>query len=98
MGKKSDQSDCAGEVTLSAPIEAHGEELYSLRFRKPKGRDFKQISASSMESPFQMILDFAAVLADVPPSAMDELEAADVQRVCEVVGPLLPQSHGTGAN
>ena len=91
MAKKVEKTIYAGEVTLSAPVQAHGEEIVLLRFRKPKGRDFKQISAESMEQPFAMLLDFAAVLADVPPSTMDELEPEDVKAVCEVVGPFMPQ-------
>lgn len=83
-------------VILNEPIEAHGVEVTELSIREPKGRDFKKLGEASMATPFRMILDFAAVLADVPPSAIDELCTADVQQVMEVVGPFLGESPGTG--
>ena len=84
------------EVRLQEPIQAHGEDVDVLRIRKPKGKDFKKISEQSMSTPFRMILDFAAILADVPPSALDELCAEDVKRVMEVVGPFLGEFPATG--
>lgn len=77
-------------LTLTEPVTAHGEEIIELAFRKPKGKDFKRISGESMENPFEMMLDFAARLADVPPSTMDELEAEDVTEVIVFVGPFMP--------
>ena len=84
------------EVELDAPVVAHGEEITKLQIRLPKGKEFKKLSGASMEEPFGMMLDFAAILADVPPSTMDELSSLDVGRVCEVVGPLLPGFQGIG--
>ena len=84
-------SDCI-EIKLSSPVQAHGEEIKKLSLRKPKGKDFKKLTGASMDAPFAMMLDFAAILADVPPSTMDDLDADDVSRVCEAVGPLLPGS------
>lgn len=84
------------EVKLSTPVQAHGEEINQLNLRMPKGRDFKKISGQSMEMPFAMMLDFAAILSGVPPSTMDELSPEDVEKVCEAVGPLLPGYQETG--
>ena len=84
------------EIRLQEPIKAHGEDVDVLRIRRPRGKDFKRISEQSMSTPFRMILDFAAILADVPPSALDDLCAADVGRVMEVVGPFLGESPATG--
>ncbi len=80
------------KLKLKSPIQAHGEQVNHLTFRTPKGRDFKTISGQSLEQPFQAILDFAATLADVPPSAMDELIAEDVNAVTELIGPYLGKS------
>lgn len=90
MAKQKQPVEYIAERTLNEPIEAHGETLTVLRLRKPKGKDFKKISAMSMEKPFQMLLDFAALLAEVPPSALDELDHKDVQWVIETVGPFVP--------
>jgi len=78
------------KIPLTEPVEAHGETLFFLLMRKPKGRHFKKISMDSTEAPFQMMLDFAAMLADVPPSTMDELAAEDVDAVVAFVGPFMP--------
>jgi hypothetical protein len=83
-------------ITLKEPIQAHGETITTLEIRNPKGKDFKKISGAAMEAPFKMILDFAAILADVPPSALDELGVEDVEAVCAVVGPFLGKSPATG--
>lgn len=83
-------------ITLKGSIQAHGETITTLEIRDPKGKDFKKIPAASMENPFKMILDFAAILADVPPSALDDLGVEDVEAVCAVVGPFLGKSPATG--
>lgn len=83
-------------ITLKEPIQAHGETISTLEIRAPKGKDFKKIPGASMDAPFKMILDFAAILADVPPSALDELSVEDVEEVCRVVGPFLGKSPATG--
>lgn len=84
------------EVTLTEPIEAHGETVEVLKIRKPKGKDFKKISQRSMENPYAMMLDFGATLAGVPPSSFDEMCADDVAKVFEAVGPFLAGSQLTG--
>lgn len=90
MAAQKKPGDYIAELTLTESVTAHGEEIAVLRLRKPKGKDFKRISGASMENPFQMLLDFAAMLAEVPPSTMDELHHKDVERVIEVVGPFVP--------
>ena len=83
-------------LQLSEPIEANGEKIESLSIRRPKGKDFKRIEGRSMDNPFRLILDFAAILSDIPPSAMDSLSAEDVQEVSNIVGPFLGKSQPTG--
>lgn len=84
------------EVTLTEPIEAHGETVEVLKIQEPKGKHFKKITGKSMEAPIAMILEFGAILANVPPSAFDELCADDVSKVIEAVGPFLAGSQLTG--
>lgn len=81
-------------IKLKTPIQANGEEVTELRLRKPKGKDFRVIK--DVEHPFDMILDFAASLAGVPPSTMDALEAEDVKEVTEAVGGFLAKFPVTG--
>lgn len=88
-----------GKITiqLTEPIMAHDHEVGALEIRTPRGKDFKQIEGRSMENPFRLILDFAAILADVPPSSLDGLSAKDVQEVVKVIGPFLGESPKIGA-
>ncbi|NDY41249.1 phage tail assembly protein [Dissulfurirhabdus thermomarina] len=83
-------------IPLAEPIRAHGEEVRELRIRTPRGRDFKRLEASAMDAPFRLLLDFAALLADVPPSALDDLGPEDVAKVVEAVGPFFCGSLGIG--
>jgi len=80
------------DLELKEVVEAYGESISKLTFRSPKGKDFKKISGASLDLPFAAILDFAATLADVPPSTMDELCAEDVNAVAELIGPYLGKS------
>lgn len=74
-------------ITLSKPVEAHGERLAVLTLREPTGKD---ITAAGMPLRFagagdamQAEIDAApmsrmiARLAGVPPSAVDALSASD---------------------
>ena len=81
-------------VYLVEPINHGGEEITELKIRKPRGKDFKKL-------PIDIklcgdILDWAARLAEVPPSVFDLLSAEDVMQVMEVVGDFLPNALATG--
>lgn len=89
-------SEIVKVVKLTEPVQAHGEPITELKIRKPRGKDFKKLPGKSFEAPFQLILDFAAHLADVPPSTLDELCAEDTAAVSEVVGPFLDKFQGIG--
>lgn len=71
-------------ITLSQPIEAHGERLTALSLRAPTGKDLRTAGL-----PYKLTADGAiaieaanmhrmiAALAAVPPSTVDALSAAD---------------------
>lgn len=82
------------KIQLKHPIQANGQEVSVLELRRPKAKDFREIG--SFDKPFSALLDFAAVLAEVPPSAIDELDVDDVPTVIEVVSGFLGKFPGTG--
>ena len=83
------------EIPLTTKnIKAHGEPISMLKLRRPKGRDFRKLR--NPHEPVSMLLDFAAHLAGVPPSTVDELDADDVAKVIEAVSGFLGTFPVTG--
>ncbi len=83
------------EIQLTTKnIKAHGEPISALKLRRPKGRDFRKLK--NPNEPVSMLLDFAAHLAGVPPSTVDDLDSEDVARVLEAVSGFLGKFPVTG--
>ncbi len=80
-------------ITLASPIMAHGETLTMLTLRRPKARELR-----SMPMRANMVMgdlyDVAAACADVPASSIDQLDAADLMQVMEVIGDFLGVGSG----
>ena len=76
-------------IKLSEPIEVEGREVLELNIRKAKGKDYRKLKKMDFDATYSVILDFAAILADIPPAAMDEMCSEDIQKICKTVGPLL---------
>lgn len=71
-------------ITLTRPIQAHGEELRELTLREPTGKDLRTlglpftVSASGQVNPDSGALArHIGVLAGIPPSSVDQLSATD---------------------
>ena len=72
-------------VTLSKPIEAHGETLAELTLREPSGKDIRTFGMPYRigAEDGSVIIDAAAMhryiagLAAVPPSTVDKMPPAD---------------------
>jgi hypothetical protein len=79
-------------VRLSKPIEAHGNTLSELKLREPTGRDLRTCGVpyrlgadESMQIEASVMHRMIAQLAQVPPSAVDQLSASDWQEAATVV-------------
>ena len=82
------------EIQLRQPIP-HGDGTLSiLTLRRPRAGDFRGLKGT--ELPFDMILDFAAKLANISPSVLDRLDVDDLPRLAEVVNGFLSGFQGTG--
>ena len=84
-------------VLLKHPIEVAGEPLTELVIRRPKGKDFRKLPPGVEEQP-GLMLDWAATLASLPPSHMDEIDCEDVAEILEVVGDFFEGGQKTGGS
>ncbi len=75
-------------------IKAHGEPITELKLRRPKGKDYRKLK--NPHEPVSMLLDFAAHLASVPPSTIDDLDSDDVAKVIDAVSGFLGTFPVTG--
>lgn len=80
-------------IKLTRPIEAHGETVAELVLAEPCARHLRDLPLSGTPS-IGLLLDMAAAVSGLPPSAIDQLSAADAMKVVEVMGSFL--GGGTG--
>ncbi len=70
-------------ITLSRPLEAHGETISRLSLREPNGGDIKvcgyplQIADGAAVPLAGAICKYIARLGNIPPSTVDKLTPAD---------------------
>jgi hypothetical protein len=79
------QEDGSFVLQLEEPIQlGKGEPTTRLRFRRPKGRDFREFPTEPKK--LGEFLTMAARLCGRPSAELDDLCAGDVQKVIEIVG------------
>jgi hypothetical protein len=75
------------KLALSAPITAHGNQVSELSFRPMTGKDLRicgfPVKGDSIDAA--VVHRLIATLAEVPPSSIDELSAADWTAAFNVV-------------
>lgn len=75
-------------VKLTEPIKAHGEDVTELHLRRPKLKDLRGLNLANLDGG--MMIDLVAKLADIPPSAAGEIDAADFDAIGEVFNRFFP--------
>ena len=80
---------------LQYPIEWDGKTIDTLAFRRPKGKHIKKLG-SSLVTEDLMIL--ASKLCDESSAVFDEMDAADVLKISELVGNFLDSGQKTGSS
>lgn len=80
-------------IQLAKPINAHGETVTTLVLEEPCARHMRNLPLSGTPS-IGLLLDMAAAVSGLPPSAIDQLGAADTMKVVEVLSGFL--GDGTG--
>lgn len=78
------------KIQLEYPVEAEGQTIDAITIRRPKARDLKRMEVAK-GGEIAKSIDLIANLAELPPSAIEDLDAADFQAVSEVVAGFLGQ-------
>lgn len=80
-------------IDLSAPIQAHGEEVRVLELRRPTVAEVRKLKALpykiDAEDAVSLDMDVAAkyiaLCAHIPPSSVDQLDISDLNKAAWVV-------------
>ncbi|MFN4328302.1 MAG: phage tail assembly protein [Limnobacter sp.] len=83
----------AKTIDLSSPIKLGGDDLHQVTLRAPKAKDLREMPIKQGLTMGDLF-PIAASCADLPVSCIDQLEAADMMKVMEVVSGFL--GVGTG--
>lgn len=69
--------------TLTEPISVEGRTIDAIELRRIKGKDIRDMD--SQESNIDKTAFIICRLADLPPEAFDEMDAADIEAVSKIV-------------
>jgi hypothetical protein len=84
------------EVELKMPIEAHGEEITTLKLRRPNFGDMMQMDNAKGEmAKFAKLIE---VCGNIPPSSVKKIDVEDVNRIAEAIGPFFSAFPQTGSS
>lgn len=94
-------------LSLTAPIEAHGETISILTFRPPTGRDIRECglpfvlgqSDAGHTSKFDgaTIARYISKLAGIPTSSVDKLSAPDFLAATGIIGGFFAEAPADGS-
>lgn len=76
-------------IALANPIEAHGESLSQLTFRRPTAQEARAIKAlpykidkhEEVSLDLEIAAKYIAVCAGIPPSSVDQLDLSDINKL-----------------
>ena len=83
----------ATTYTLTEPIEVDGEQVTELQVRRLKVRDIRAASKRGKGDDVDMGVHMVALVTDLTPEQVDELDAADFVALSEVVAGFLRFGH-----
>ena len=81
------------ELKLRAPIVVHGETVDTLTVRRATAREMRELPIGGTKKMGDLY-DFAAACCDIPPSSIDQLDAADMVSLMGVVSGFLDAGIG----
>ena len=93
MSEKKSKKIKSIEIDLSEPIQMGDELIETLKLRRPRAKDLKDLSATPS---FQDLLKVGQKCAAVPNIVMDKLDGEDAMLVVEAVGDFLDSGQKTG--
>lgn len=74
-------------IELDYPIQAHGETVTRLTFRPAKVRELKEVDALGNHLNTDVIAGLIVRLAGIPPSSVDQIDAADFFHIANELAP-----------
>lgn len=77
-------------IKLTVPFEWEGRKINELTVRRPKVRDIRETETDPDKADIDRGILMTALLTDLPPEAIEEMDAADFMSVSEVVQGFLP--------
>ncbi|MBU2713636.1 phage tail assembly protein [Zooshikella harenae] len=78
------------KITLNYPVTTEGVEVDTIYLRRPRAKDLKKME-DSKGGDITKSIELIADLAELVPSAIEDLDAGDFQKVNEVVAGFLGQ-------
>jgi len=82
------------EIKLEHPIQANGETVETITLKRPQVRHLKAVDRAQGDIERAALL--IGELAGLPPSAVEQIDAADFARLSEVIGGFFGGSLPTG--
>lgn len=92
-------------VTLTTPIEAHGEKLSELKLRKPTtaeliehGQPYTTQRGGVIKADYRVCAALISAICAIPPSSVDKLEPSDFDEAAMSLVGFMSHAPGGGAN
>lgn len=90
-------------VDLDFPIQVDGQTVDKITIRRPKVKDLRKMeegrkAAGDDPDLLDLSVQMCVVLTGLDPSAFDDMDAGDFEKVSDVIGNFMPgdKSPGTG--
>ena len=75
-------------IKLKYPVQAEGRRIEEITIRRPKARDLRKMETAK-GGDIAKSIDLIANLAELPPSAIEDLDASDFQSLSNKVAGFL---------
>jgi hypothetical protein len=84
--------------TLKTPITVGTETITEINVGAIKGKHLRSLPVDSASYTMDVIMNLAAKITGQPAIVFDEMDAADLTEICEIVGERLAGGQQTGVN
>lgn len=84
-------------LKLQEPIEVGGTTIAEVTIRRPKVKDLRALDQDAEGTEMEKGIAMAALLTDLTPDAIEEMDAFDFAALSEKIAGFLPQAPAQGA-
>ncbi|MCA1776036.1 MAG: phage tail assembly protein [Loktanella sp.] len=85
----------AERITLAHPFEIGGETVETVSLRRPKVKDLRAIDEAGDGDEFKQAITMIAVLSDMTPEMVDEIDTEDFTMLSDRVRDFFPKAGGS---